>query len=517
MALDTENAVADSAPAKKVSTRHPIAFWFFFWGEFAERASYYGMRTILTLYLTAAVGLAATEASPIQYYFKAAVYFLPLLGGFVADRFFGKYWTIVGFSIPYVAGHFILGIPDRTAVYIALALLAGGSGVIKPNISTLMGKTYDEQRPGQEKLLSSAFLWFYFSINIGSLISTFALPAIRNLYAGPIPDPKLLGPAYALAWQFPAIDPVKLVELVTRPRLQHAYALAFQFPAWLMVIALAVFAAGKPFYAKDKIVRRPQTSPEERAERWRTLIKLAGIFAMIIFFWIPYEHNDTIWVHFIRDYVRLPSIPHGAFFGYPKTDFQIAPDQVQSLNPLFVLIFAPFFVWFFRKTDPNGRVFTATNRMLLGFGMAAISSGLMLAAGSLAAGSPQSPQGYIVPEAQKLSVLWPAVAYITLTLAEVLIYGTGLELSYTAAPQSMKGFITGCFLATIGIADLVDSRIGRLYGGSLPDPLDKRGPLSTAWFFGVMSLIAIVAMVGFFFVGRRLQRHSAAEASPAPE
>jgi proton-dependent oligopeptide transporter, POT family len=486
MALDTQKAVADSAPEKKSPTSHPIGFWFFFWGEFAERASYYGMRTILTLYLTAAVGLASTDAGPIQYYFKAAVYFLPLLGGFVADRFFGKYWTIVGFSIPYVAGHFILGIPHPIAIYCALALLAGGSGVIKPNISTLMGKTYDEQRPGQEKLLSSAFLWFYFSINIGSLISTFALPAIRDYYAGPHPEPR-------------------------SPELQHAYALAFQFPAWLMVAALAVFAAGKPFYAKDKRVRR-ETSPEERAERWRTLIRLGGIFLLIIFFWIPYEHNDTIWVWFIRDYVRLPSIPRGAIFGWPAEAIGIAPDQVQSLNPLFVLIFAPFFVWFFRKVDPDNRVFTAFNRMLLGFFMAAISAGLMFGAGAFAAGSPTSPQGFIVPEAQKISVLWPVVAYITLTLAEVLIYGTGLELSYTAAPQSMKGFITGCFLATIGIADLVNSRIAKLYGGALPDSLEQRGPFSPAWFFGSMMIIAIAAIVGFYFVGRRLERQSA----PAP-
>jgi POT family proton-dependent oligopeptide transporter len=489
MALDTENAVADSAPAKKVSTRHPIAFWFFFWGEFAERASYYGMRTILTLYLTSAVGLAATEAGPIQYRFKAAVYFLPLLGGFIADRFFGKYWTIVGFSIPYIAGHFILGIPDRMAVYIALALLAGGSGVIKPNISTLMGRTYDEQRPGQEKLLSSAFLWFYFSINVGSLISTFALPAIRNWYAGDHPD---------------------------AAQLQHAYAIAFQFPAWLMVASFIVFAAGKPFYAKDKIVRR-ETTPEERAERWKTLGKLAGIFTLIIFFWVPYEHNDTIWVWFIRDYVNLPSIPHGALFGWPKENFHISPDQVQSLNPLFVLIFAPFCVWFFRKVDPNDRIFTATNRMLLGFGMGVISALLMWAAGALAHGSPTAAQGLVVPDTQKISVLWPAAAYITLTLAEVLIYGTGLELSYTAAPQSMKGFITGCFLATIMMADLINDRMSQLYGGSLTDELKNRGRLSPGDFFGLMAIIAIAAMVGFFFVGRRLQRQSDAAASSTPE
>ncbi len=489
MALNTENEIADSAPPAKVPTSHPIGFWFFFWGEFAERASYYGMRTILTLYLTAAVGLAATEAGPIQYRFKAAVYFLPLLGGFIADRFFGKYWTIVGFSIPYIAGHFILGIPDRWAVYIALALLAGGSGVIKPNISTLMGRTYDEQRPGQEKLLSSAFLWFYFSINIGSLISTFALPAIRNYYAGDHPD---------------------------TAQLQHAYALAFQFPAWLMVASFLVFAAGKPFYAKDKIVRR-KASPEERSERWKTLWNLAGIFTLIIFFWVPYEHNDTIWVWFIRDYVNLPSIPHGAIFGWPKEDFHIAPDQVQSLNPLFVLIFAPLCVWLFKKLDPNDRIFTATNRMLLGFGMGVISALLMWAAGALAHGSPTAPQGFVVPDAQKISVLWPATAYITLTLAEVLIYGTGLELSYTAAPQSMKGFITGCFLATIMVADLINDRMSQLYGGSLTDQLKNRGRLSPGSFFAIMAFIAIAAMVGFFFVGRRLQRQSAAAASSTPE
>jgi dipeptide/tripeptide permease len=154
---------------------------------------------------------------------------------------------------------------------------------------------------------------------------------------------------------------------------------------------------------------------------------------------------------------------------------------------------------------------------MIGFIMAAVSTGLMFAAGAVAGGSREAAEGFVVPQAQKISVLWPVAAYITLTLAEVLIYGTGLELSYTAAPQSMKGFITGCFLATIGIADLVNDRISQLYGGSLADPIAKRGPFSPAWFFGLMMIIAIAAIVGFPFVGRRLQHHSAAEASPAPE
>ena len=92
-------------------TGHPPAIWFFFWGEFAERSSYYGMRTILMLYLTTTLHMTAGVAGPIYSAFKTACYLLPLLGGFIADRWLGRYWTIVGFSVPYIAGHFILGIP----------------------------------------------------------------------------------------------------------------------------------------------------------------------------------------------------------------------------------------------------------------------------------------------------------------------------------------------------------------------------------------------------------------------
>ena len=146
------------------------------------------------------------RATSIYSYFKAACYFLPLLGGFLADRYFGKYWTIVGFSVPYVLGHFVLGIETHTALFIALALLAGGSGVIKPNISTLLGQTYDQKRPGQERLRSAAFLWFYLAINVGAFLSTLFMPSIRD---------------------------------------DWGYQIAFQFPAWLMVGALFVFALGK--------------------------------------------------------------------------------------------------------------------------------------------------------------------------------------------------------------------------------------------------------------------------------
>src|SRR6266545_6101792 len=115
----TEDAVKPTAPAPAApgtATGHPVAFWFFFWGEFAERSSYYGMRAILSLYMTDRLGFSEADGGTFMALFIAGCYFLPLLGGYLADNFFGKYWTIVGFSIPYLIGQYIVGIENKYVV-----------------------------------------------------------------------------------------------------------------------------------------------------------------------------------------------------------------------------------------------------------------------------------------------------------------------------------------------------------------------------------------------------------------
>jgi dipeptide/tripeptide permease len=435
----TQGTTLEYAADATASTRHPPAFWFIFWGEFAERCSYYGMRVILPLYLTMALHFTDQKAGPILYSFKMACYLLPLLGGFLADRFFGKYWTIVGFSVPYVLGHFILGLGTNTALFIALALLAGGSGVIKPNISTLMGQTYDQKRPGQEQLRSAAFLWFYFSINIGSLLSTIVVPIIRNHYG---------------------------------------YATAFQFPAWIMLAALIAFAAGKRFYAPDPKERQEPT-PTERRERWQTLGRLFGVFGLFVFFWVGYEHSDSIWVFFMRDHVNL----HIAGLKNP-----IAPDQVAFLNPLIVVICVPLFGRLFRKLDPEARTITAPRKIFVGFLLAAAAPAAMAGAAFVAQGG------------QRVALMWVIAAYVLLTLGEILLYGTGLELAYAVAPKSMKSFITACFLLTTTLGNFVNVWLSPLYGSRL----------TPTTFFALTALITLAAAMTFPLVGRRLSAHQPA-------
>jgi POT family proton-dependent oligopeptide transporter len=491
--------------SETVPTSHPRGFYFIFWGEFAERFSYYGMRAILFLYLTQALVFPDNEAGPIYSAFKMACYFLPLLGGFLADRYFGKYWTIVGFSVPYVIGQFILCIPNHIALVVALCLLAGGSGVIKPNISTLMGLTYDEKRPGQTRLRTAAFQWFYFSINIGAFVSILFLPIVRNQLAAShlapyklIEETERTSDGKVKTVEGLTLDDVKVSQQEANQRIlearRYAYPRAFQIPAWLMVAALVAFALGKKEYAHEKIEPVSLTQ-EQRRQRWETLKQLFGFFILVVCFWIPYEYNDSLWVAFCRDYIDRH---------VPFTSFVISADLLQWLNPLFVLILIPIFNAVTSWSATMARFLNAYRKILLGFLLTALAAGVVCSAGFLVQGT----------EA-KLSIWWMVVAYIILTVGEVLLYATGLELAYTAAPSNMKSFITGCFLLTNALANFANIGFTSLYGGSLVDPLENRGPLPPGQFFAIGVVIALVAGFAFSIFCRRLGQNPEPAPSPA--
>jgi POT family proton-dependent oligopeptide transporter len=457
VATETTTLTTTSPTPDPTSEKHPPGLKFFFWGEFAERSSYYGMRAILFMYLTTQLELSDGTANEWYATFKMACYLLPLLGGFLADRYLGKYWTIVGFSVPYVIGQLLIGIKDETTVLFALALCAMGSGVIKPNISALLGLTYDQQRPGNVQLRARAFMWFYFSVNVGALISMLALPAVRTKYG---------------------------------------YQVAFLIPAAFMAVALFIFAVGKRFYAVETVGPAPPKTPEEKAEQWRVLTRLFGVFALMVFFWMVYEHNDIQWVAFARDHIDLaaPGWVPDFFTKNVEVDGvvhrQVAPDQFQFINSLAVLVLIVFFQWFWKQVDPAGKRFPHTTKILLGFLFtAAAPATLALAAQGTAGGA-------------RVSMLWIVGAYIILTVGEVLVYGTMLDLSYAYAPARMKGFITACFLVTNTLGNLINSQYGKLYNTTL----------SPETFFTVDAIVAVAAAVAFFFVGRQFNRGNAAAA-----
>lgn len=483
--------------------QHPIGFWFIFWGEFAERCSYYGMRAILSVYMAEQLGLGRSNATTYMSFFIAACYFLPLVGGFLADNFFGKYRTIVWFSIPYILGHVVLGIEEPLYLFIALCLLAMGSGVIKPNISTLMGMTYDQQRPGQEQLRSSAFSMFYMAINIGAAISQFVIPLLRTRYG---------------------------------------YSIAFLFPAVLMAIAFAIFASGRKFYAIEKIERRHKT-PEERALQWKVLGRILGLFLLVMFFWAIFDQASSTWIFFAYSYMDWTVLP----------GLQVEPEQMQALNPVLIVLLLPAITYLWVALDRRGIKVRATDKMLIGFLLTAACMGVTAVAGYLAgpsetllapsanrvvtaqaaktaedqlpalrAGSvaaaiaaPSTPSaaaalmlpdvlnhGYVRTD-NKVSIWWQIIAYLVITVAEILVSVTGLELAFVAAPKSMTSFVTSLWLLTVFLGNLlINAPIARLY------PVMNPGT-----YFLMFSAMMVAVVIIFIPVARRFNRIVAEEAA----
>ncbi len=414
--------------------RHPKGFWFIFWGELAERASFYGMKALLVLYMIDTLGYSDANSATVASFFTGACYILPIVGGYIADRWLGKFRTIIYFAIPYILGHIILGtFNSEIGLYVALALLAGGSGSIKPNISTLMGMMYQKQ--GKEHLLSQAFSWFYMAINIGAAATTTVLPFIRDSYG---------------------------------------YGPAFMAPTILMVVSLGIFFIGKKHYPEEKIQSgpRPVKTPEQKQEDRTALVRLSGLFILIVFFWSIFDQSYSTWTLFARDYMDLET-----FIG------RIPPDAIQGLNPILIVVMTPLFAWIWSRTDKGEkRWLSSPMKMLIGFVLVVMCMGVMTLAGFMAVGS-------------KVSIWWEFGAYILITAAELCISVIGLQLAFEEAPERMKSMLTGVWLFTVFLGDMLAGWFSRIYTQTTPGN-----------FFGMMTIMIAVVTVLFYFVGRRFDK-----------
>jgi proton-dependent oligopeptide transporter, POT family len=153
--------------------KHPPGLYLLFFTELWERFSYYGMRALLTLYLTTALisgGLGFEKGLAMSIYglFTGAVYFTPIIGGYLSDRYLGRRLAITMGGITMAVGNFLLfAVQSTTGLYLGLVLLIIGNGFFKPNISTLVGELY----PENDKRRDAAFTIFYMGINVGALFA----------------------------------------------------------------------------------------------------------------------------------------------------------------------------------------------------------------------------------------------------------------------------------------------------------------------------------------------------------
>ena len=271
-------------------------------------------------------------------------------------------------------------------------------------------------------------------------------------------------------------------------RTQWSYAIAFMFPAALMVVAFAIFAAGKRFYAPD-VITRVEKTPEERQEQWSVLGRLFTLFLLITFFWAIFDQSATTWIFFANDQLNLNIL-----------GMDIDPDAVQAFNPLFIMIFLPLITALWAILDARGIKVRATDKILVGFLLTAVTMGVHAFAAYL-----------VDTTGEKVSLWWQVIAYLILTWAEILISVTGLELAFTAAPKNMKGFITACWLLTVGIANLaINAPVTRLY----PTTKGSEGLIKTPFgYFSLLTVTMLVVSVAFVFVARGFNRRMALAAA----
>ncbi|XP_034945797.1 peptide transporter family 1 isoform X2 [Chelonus insularis] len=316
--------------------KYPKSVFFIVSNEFCERFSFYGLRTILALYLKTKLEYSYDTSTVIYHVFIMLVYFFPLFGAIIADSLLGKFKTILYLSIVYAIGQLLLsasaaptfGLPMREFSLIGLFLIAIGSGGIKPCVAAFGGDQFI--LPQQEKYLAMFFSVFYFSINSGSLVSTFLTPELRN-------GVKCFGDT-------------------------TCYSIAFFVPAVLMIVSIVVFLFGKPMYRMKKpegnvilsvtkcisyAVYKKVKSSKVNRQHWldhaddkydielisniKSTLKILTLFIPLPFFWALFDQQASRWT-----------------FQATRMDGQMGSyifkaDQVQVINPLFIVIFIPIF------------------------------------------------------------------------------------------------------------------------------------------------------------------------------
>ena len=456
-----------TATAAAPTGRFPRQIPYIIGNEGCERFSFYGMRNILTPFLVSTLLLYAPEeeragiAKDVFHTFVIGVYFFPLLGGWVADRFFGKYQTVFWMSIIYCIGHACLAVSEdnRTGFYTGLFLIAFGSGGIKPLVVSFVGDQFDQSNKHLAKIVFDAFYWI---INFGSFFASLLMPIFLRHF-GPavafgIPG-ALMFIATMIFWagrhkyvHVPpaAPNPHSFVRVVRTALMAQAMGqgraglkvagfglalggvsiafigrLGFVSAVCLaLVFAIGFGGAG----ARMQLDRARGAHPDEAVDGVGAVLRILIVFALVTPFWSLFDQKASTWILQANEMAK-PSW------------FQSA--QMQALNPALVMILIPFNnAVLYPALRRFGFEPTALRRMGAGIAFSGLA---WIAAGAIQ---------LALDGGDVVSITWQVLPYALLTFGEVLVSATGLEFAYSQAPSSMKGVIMAFWYLSVTVGNL---------------------------------------------------------------
>jgi len=453
-----------SSEPKSDTDRWPPQTKFIIGNEAAERFSYYGLVSILMVYITKVLEESKDDSTFIIHGFKFINYFMPLLGAWISDRFWGRYRTILWISFAYCLGHGVLACGDligtkegRTVcLYGGLLLVAFGSGGIKPCVSAFLG---DQFKSEQRHLLQKAYAAFYWAINFGSFFSMIIIPQIKNhswAWAFGVPG-ILMGLATLIFWlgtrYYVMVPPARV------SRTAGFFA--------VLIAALQNRAPNRSFWEGAK---RKYSADEVNAAA--SVGPILSIFAMIPVFWALFDQTHTTWVAQGNQMTPV-EFPFG---------IKLDASAMQSVNPLMVMTLVPLLTLV--AYPVMGRLAAPLKRMSFGMFLAGLS--------------------YVVvawlqrriDAGEQLSILWQTAPYLILTTAEVLVSTTGLEFAFREAAPSMKSTIMGFWNLTVALGNLLVMGITKALGTAAGDAsvTPQRFMLYAVMTFGVAVLFSLIAV-----------------------
>ena len=430
--------------------------------EGCERFSFYGMRNILTIFLVTSLlldlpeGDRASAAKDVFHSFVIGVYFFPLLGGWLADRFLGKYHTIFWLSLLYCAGHLCLALfeSNRTGFYAGLCLIALGSGGIKPCVAAFVGDQFDQTNKQRAKVVFDAFYWI---INFGSFFASLLMPIFLRSYGGAVAfgiPGALMFLATVILWcgrkRYVLVPPappnphsflrVARTSLAAgRAGLALAGAgIALAVAAFLLMpsfgfvvsfcsalVALIAFG-GAGVWLQLEGARGHH--PDEAVDGVRTVLRVLVLFFLVTPFWSLFDQKASTWV------LQANAMTKPEWF---------QSSQMQALNPLLVMLLIPFNnLVLYPAVKRLGFELTALRRMTAGI---AFSSLAWIVVGSMQ---------LVLDGGHAFSITWQVLPYALLTMGEVLVSTTGLEFAYSQAPPAMKGALMAFWNLSVTVGNL---------------------------------------------------------------
>ena len=389
--------------------KHPKGLMVLFFTEMWERFAFYTMLSVFFLYMDEVMGWGDHFKGQIYGFYMGFVYFTPIAGGWIADRFLGYRRTIMTGAVVFGTGYALLALSGPSLVwlfFVGLIVVILGNGMFKANISVLVGNLYED---GSD-LKDSGYLIFYMGINIGAAIAPISATILHAVFGN--------------------------------------YNAAFASAAVGMVLSLIIFELGKAryLYAERKSDREEKATPakeqsqqEEKASDKERILALIIVFAIVIFFWMSFHQNGAALTAFAqRSTVVLD---------------WLRPETYQVFNPLFIIILAPIVMGFFNRLREKGKEPSTPAKIGMGMFITGLAM-IVMVTGSLFGGN---------ADANNMSPLWLIMTYLIITNGELLLSPMGLSFVSKVAPVRMRGIMMGGWFGATAVGNYLSGLLSSFY------------------------------------------------------